>query len=136
MVPMVISLLYSAAHYTPTLPAGKTLTGSIVGKKWFLPSLGEVLKIYGALKDIGPAGGLYSRSMGGGMMDLNYWQWGPYSEGHLSGMAPMAFVQVNGVSPVSLMMTSSQSSTGAGIAADYHVEIGGYSQTVRPFIHY
>jgi hypothetical protein len=70
---------YSAAHYTPTLPAGKTLTGSIVGKKWFLPSLGEVLKIYGALKDIGPAGGLYSRSMGGGMMDLNYWQWGPYS---------------------------------------------------------
>lgn len=127
---------YSAAHYTPTLPAGKTLTGSIVGKKWFLPSLGEVLKIYGALKDIGPAGGLYSRSMGGGMMDLNYWQWGPYSEGHLSGMAPMAFVQVNGVSPVSLMMTSSQSSTGAGIAADYHVEIGGYSQTVRPFIHY
>ena len=127
---------YSAAHYTPTLPAGKTLTGSIVGKKWFLPSVGEVLKIYGALKDIGPAGGLYSRSMGGGMMDLNYWQWGPYSEGHLSGMAPMAFVQVNGVSPVSLMMTSSQSSTGAGIAADYHVEIGGYSQTVRPFIHY
>lgn len=127
---------YSAAHYTPTLPAGKTLTGSIVGKKWFLPSLGEVLKIYGALKDIGPAGGLYSRSMGGGMMDLNYWQWGSYSEGHLSGMAPMAFVQVNGVSPVSLMMTSSQSSTGAGIAADYHVEIGGYSQTVRPFIHY
>ena len=127
---------YSAANYTPTLPAGKTLTGSIVGKKWFLPSVGEVLKIYGALKDIGPAGGLYSRSMGGGMMDLNYWQWGPYSEGHLSGMAPMAFVQVNGVSPVSLMMTSSQSSTGAGIAADYHVEIGGYSQTVRPFIHY
>ena len=127
---------YSAAHYTPTLPAGKTLTGSIVGKKWFLPSLGEVLKIYGALKDIDPAGGLYSRSMGGGMMDLNYWQWGLYSEGHLSGMAPMAFVQVNGVSPVSLMMTSSQSSTGAGIAADYHVEIGGYSQTVRPFIHY
>ena len=127
---------YSAAHYTPTLPAGKTLTGSIVGKKWFLPSVGEVLKIYGALKDIDPAGGLFSRSMGGGMMDLNYWQWGSYSEGHLSGMAPMAFVQVNGVSPVSLMMTSSQSSTGAGIAADYHVEIGGYSQTVRPFIHY
>ena len=127
---------YSAAHYTPTLPAGKTLTGSIVGKKWFLPSVGEVLMIYGALKDLGVSNGLNSRSMGGGMMDLNYWQWGPYSEGRLSGMAPMAFVQVNGVSPVSLMMTSSQSSTGAGIAADYHVEIGGYSQTVRPFIHY
>ena len=127
---------YSAAHYTPTLPAGKSLTGSIVGKKWFLPSVGEVLMIYGALKDLGVSNGLYARSMGGGMSDQNYWQWGPYSEGRLSGMAPMAFVQVNGVSPVSLMMTSSQSSTGAGIAADYHVEIGGYSQTVRPFIHY
>lgn len=127
---------YSAAHYTPTLPAGKTLTGSIIGKKWFLPSVGEVLMIYGALKDLGVSNGLNSRSMGGGMMDLNYWQWGMYSEGHLSGMAPMAFVQVNGVSPVGLMMTSSQTSTGAGIAADYHVEIGGYSQKVRPFIHY
>lgn len=127
---------YSAAHYTPTLPAGKTLTGSIVGKKWFLPSVGEVLMIYGALKDLGVSNGLYARSMGGGMYDQNYWQWGPYSEGLLSGMAPMAFMQVNGVSPVSLMMTSSQTSTGAGIAADYHVEIDRGSQTVRPFIHY
>ena len=127
---------YSAAHYTPTLPAGKPLTGSIVGKKWFLPSVGEVLMIYGALKDLGVSNGLYSRSMGGGMMDQNYWQWGTYSEGTLSGMAPMAFVQVNGVSPVGLMMTSSQTSTGAGIAADYHVEIDHSSQTVRPFIHY
>lgn len=127
---------YSAAHYTPTLPAGKSLTGSIVGKKWFLPSVGEVLMIYGALKDLGVSNGLYARSMGGGMSDQNYWQWDMYSEGHLSGMAPMAFVQVNGVSPVSLMLTSSQTSTGAGIAADYHVEIGGYSQKVRPFIHY
>ena len=70
------------------------------------------------------------------MSDQNYWQWSTYSEGSLSGMAPMAFMQVNGVSPVGLMMTSSQTSTGAGIAADYHVEIGGYSQKVRPFIHY
>ena len=127
---------YSAANYTPTLPAGKTLTGSIVGKKWFLPSVGEVLMIYGALKDLGVSNGLYSRSMGGGMMDQNYWQWNMYSEGSLSGMAPMAFMQVNGVSPINLMLTSSQTSTGAGIAADYHVEIGGYSQKVRPFIHY
>ena len=127
---------YSAAHYTPTLPAGKTLTGSIVGKKWFLPSVGEVLMIYGALKDLGVSNGLYARSMGGGMMDQNYWQWGPYSEGHLSGMAPMAFVQVNGVSPESLMVTSSQTSTGARITANYHVEIDGYTGAVRPFIHY
>ena len=127
---------YSAAHYTPTLPAGKPLTGSIVGKKWFLPSVGEVLMIYGALKDLGVSNGLYARSMGGGMYDQNYWQWDMYSEGSLSGMAPMAFMQVNGVSPVNLMLTSSQTSTGAGIAADYHVEIGGYSEKVRPFIHY
>ena len=127
---------YSAAHYTPTLPAGKSLTGSIVGKKWFLPSVGEVLMIYGALKDLGVSNGLYARSMGGGMMDQNYWQWGPYSEGHLSGMAPMAFVQVNGVSPESLMVTSSQTSTGARITANYHVEIDGYTGAVRPFIHY
>lgn len=127
---------YSAAHYTPTLPAGKTLTGSIVGKKWFLPSVGEVLMIYGALKDLGVSNGLNSRSMGGGMMDLNYWQWEPYSEGHLSGMAPMAFRQVNGVSPESLMVTSSQTSTGARITANYHVEIDGYTGAVRPFIHY
>lgn len=127
---------YSAAHYTPTLPAGKPLTGSIVGKKWFLPSVGEVLMIYGALKDLGVSNGLYARSMGGGMYDQNYWQWDMYSEGFLSGMAPMAFMQVNGVSPVNLMLTSSQTSTGAGIAADYHVEIGGYSEKVRPFIHY
>ncbi|WP_449016061.1 fimbrillin family protein [Prevotella sp.] len=127
---------YSAAHYTPTLPAGKTLTGSIVGKKWFLPSVGEVLMIYGALKDLGVSNGLYSRSMGGGMYDQNYWQYGPYSEGILSGMAPMAFRQVNGVSPESLMVTSSQTSTGARITANYHVEIDGYTGAVRPFIHY
>ena len=127
---------YSAAHYTPTLPAGKTLTGSIVGKKWFLPSVGEVLMIYGALKDLGVSNGLYARSMGGGMMDQNYWQWSMYTEGLLSGMAPMAFEQVNGVSPISLMVTSSQTSTGARITANYHVEIDGYTGAVRPFIHY
>ena len=127
---------YSAAHYTPTLPAGKTLTGSIVSKKWFLPSVGEVLMIYGALKDLGVSNGLYARSMGGGMMDQNYWQWSMYTEGLLSGMAPMAFRQVNGVSPESLMVTSSQTSTGARITANYHVEIDGYTGVVRPFIHY
>ena len=128
---------YTAGHYVPTLPAGKFLTGSIVGKKWFLPSVGEVLKIYEALKDLGVvSNGLYARSMGGGMYDQYHWQWGMYTEGSLSGMAPMAFMQVNGVSPVGLMMTSSQTSTGAGIAADYRVEISGYTMKIRPFIHY
>ena len=128
---------YSAAHYTPTLPAGKTLTGSIVGKKWFLPSLGEVLKIYPALKDLDTSAGFYARDMGGGMIDPSYWQLGMYSPLTPSGMASMAFSQVNGV-PLGggLMITSSQSDTGQPIMANYWIEIGAYSGGVRPFIHY
>ena len=128
---------YSAAHYTPTLPSGKTLTGSIVGKKWFLPSLGEVLKIYPALKDLGTSAGFYARDMGGGMIDNTYWQLGMYSPLTPSGMASMAFSQVNGV-PLGggLMITSSQSDTGQPIMANYWIEIGAYSGEVRPFIHY
>lgn len=127
---------YSAAHYTPTLPAGKTLTGSIVGKNWFLPSLGEVLKIYPALKDLDTSAGFYARDMGGGMIDNTYWQLGMYSPGNPSGMASMAFRQVNGVLPTGLMITSSQSDTGQSIMANYWIEIGAYSGGVRPFIHY
>lgn len=127
---------YSAAHYTPTLPAGKTLTGSIVGKKWFLPSLGEVLRIYPALKDLDTSAGFYARDMGGGMIDPSYWQLGMYSPGNPSGMASMAFRQVNGVLPTGLMITSSQSDTGQSIMANYWIEIGAYSGGVRPFIHY
>ena len=127
---------YSAAHYTPTLPAGKTLTGSIVGKKWFLPSLGEVLRIYPALKDLDISAGFYARDMGGGMIDPSYWQLGMYSPGNPSGMASMAFRQVNGVLPTGLMITSSQSDTGQSIMANYWIEIGAYSGGVRPFIHY
>ena len=128
---------YSAAHYTPTLPSGKTLTGSIVGKKWFLPSLGEVFKIYPALKDLDTSAGFYARDMGGGMIDNTYWQLGMYSPLTPSGMASMAFSQVNGV-PLGggLMITSSQSDTGQPIMANYWIEIGAYSGEVRPFIHY
>ena len=128
---------YSAAHYTPTLPSGKTLTGSIVGKKWFLPSLGEVLKIYPALKDLDTSAGFYARDMGGGMIDNTYWQLGMYSPLTPSGMASMAFSQVNGV-PLGggLMITSSQSDTGQPIIANHWIEIGAYSGEVRPFIHY
>ena len=88
---------YSAAHYTPTLPSGKTLTGSIVGKKWFLPSLGEVLKIYPALKDLDTSAGFYARDMGGGMIDNTYWQLGMYSPLTPSGMASMAFSDRNNI---------------------------------------
>ena len=118
------------------MPAGKTLTGSIVGKKWFLPSLGEVLRIYPALKDLDTSAGFYARDMGGGMVDPSYWQLGMYSPLLPSGMASMAFRQVNGVSLGGLMITSSQSDTGQPIMADYWIEIGAYSGGVRPFIHY
>ena len=127
---------YSAAHYTPTLPSGKTLTGSIVGKKWFLPSLGEVLKIYPALKDLDTSAGFYARDMGGGMIDNTYWQLGMYSPLTPSGMASMAFSQVNGVLPTGLMITSSQSDTGKPIMANFWIEIGAFNGGVRPFIHY
>ena len=40
---------YAAGHYTPTLPTGVTLTGSIVGKHWHLPSHGEWKLAVGAL---------------------------------------------------------------------------------------
>ena len=128
---------YSAAHYTPTLPAGKPLTGSIVGKKWFLPSLGEIIKIYPALKDIDNSAGYFAQSMGGGMYNNNLWTLDSgYTPITPNGMASMAFRQVNGVSPNGLMITSSQSDTGQPIMADYYVEIGAYSGEVRPFIHY
>ena len=127
---------YSAAHYTPTLPAGKTLTGSIVGKKWFLPSLGEVLRIYPALKDLDTSAGFYARDMGGGIIDNTFWQLGMYSPGNPSGMASMAFSQVNGVLPTGLMITSSQSDTGKPIMANFWIEIGAFNGGVRPFIHY
>ena len=40
---------YAAGHYTPTLPTGVILTGSIVGKHWHLPSHGEWKLAVGAL---------------------------------------------------------------------------------------
>ena len=40
---------YAAGHYTPTLPTGVNLTGSIVGKHWHLPSNGEWKLAVGAL---------------------------------------------------------------------------------------
>ena len=40
---------YAAGHYTPTLPTGVNLTGKMVGKKWFLPSLSDWNYIFTAL---------------------------------------------------------------------------------------
>ncbi len=37
---------YQAGHYTPTLPTGVNLSGTIVGKKWYLPSTGEWIEVF------------------------------------------------------------------------------------------
>ena len=44
---------YAAGHYTPTLPTGVSLTGKMVGKKWFLAAAGEwkrALPVLGLVK--------------------------------------------------------------------------------------
>ena len=89
---------YAAAQYTPTLPAGKTLSGSIVGKKWFLPSLTDILMYKG-----GPA-------INNIKLNINYWGGGSdgtqplYDRPEIikSGFSPnnntvdLAFIQVGG----------------------------------------
>lgn len=75
---------YAAAQYTPTLPAGKTLSGSIVGKKWFLPSLTDVL--------------MYTGGPGVNNISLHINNWG----GGQTGTFPLydrPMIQVSGTSP-------------------------------------
>lgn len=78
------SYFYAAAQYTPTLPAGKTLSGSIVGKKWFLPSLTDVL--------------MYTGGPGVNNISLHINNWG----GGQFGTFPLydrPMIQVSGTSP-------------------------------------
>ena len=78
------SYFYAAAQYTPTLPAGKTLSGSIVGKKWFLPSLTDVL--------------MYKGGPGVNNISLHINNWG----GGQFGTFPLydrPMIQVSGTSP-------------------------------------
>lgn len=75
---------YGAAQYSPTLPAGKTLSGSIVGKKWFLPSLTDVL--------------MYKGGPGVNNISLHINNWG----GGQFGTFPLydrPMIQVSGTSP-------------------------------------
>lgn len=75
---------YGAAQYSPTLPAGKTLSGSIVGKKWFLPSLTDVL--------------MYKGEPGVNNISLHINNWG----GGQFGTFPLydrPMIQVSGTSP-------------------------------------
>lgn len=78
------SYFYAAAQYSPTLPAGETLSGSIVGKKWFLPSLTDVLMYKG-----GP--GVNNISL-----HINNWSGGQFGTFPLYDR-PM--IQVSGTSP-------------------------------------
>ena len=75
---------YAAAQYSPTLPAGETLSGSIVGKKWFLPSLTDVL--------------MYKGGPGVNNISLHINNWG----GGQFGTFPLydrPMIQVSGTSP-------------------------------------
>ena len=145
----------AAAEYTPTLPAGVQLTGKMIGKKWFLPSLGEWKLACFEL---------------GGNDDSSGMQNEQTSHGHLQGyyswwydlLATEAFTQVGGTSftedprvshPVSdYYWSSSESELGSycypctifGVLHGFRWYWAGYNGNttsslllhVRPFIHY
>ena len=139
--------LYAAAQYTPTLPAGKTLSGSIVGKKWFLPSLTDVL--------------MYKDGPGVNNISLHINNWGGGTDGTLpnydrpeiirSGFSrnkntvDLAFIQVGGKkqgpsafrTSTLLNRTGSKSFiiTDGGWVYNYD-SFFGYSYHIRPFIKY
>ena len=139
---------YAAAQYTPTLPAGKTLSGSIVGKKWFLPSLTDVLMYKG-----GPA-------INNIKLNINYGGGG--SDGTLplydrpqiktSGFSlnyntfDLAFIQVGGkkqgrrafYTSTLLNRTGSKNFiiTDGGYVYSFDPTPYPYSQYIRPFIKY
>ena len=143
------SHFYAAAQYSPTLPAGKTLSGSIVGKKWFLPSLTDVLMYKG-----GPA-------INNIKLNINYGGGG--SDGTLplydrpqiktSGFSlnyntfDLAFIQVGGKKQGRrAFYTSTLMYRTGSVSKDYIITDGGwvynydsffgYSYHIRPFIKY
>lgn len=140
--------LYEAAQYTPTLPAGKTLSGSIVGKKWFLPSLTDVLMYKG-----GPA-------INNIKLNINYWGGGSdgtqplYDRPEIirSGYSPnnntvdLAFIQVGGKKQgrrafyTSTLIHKTGSVGNYNIITDggwvYNYDSYGYGYHIRPFIKY
>ena len=132
---------YNAAHYTPILPAGEVLTGSIVGKKWFLPSLGEVYSLFrGVRSNAYSSNGYYPFLMGGGIMFADdKWRSASYS-GYITsdGMLTMAFDQVGGDYPSTFLTSSTIGNT--EMLIDNNLMYKGYSVGaighVRPFIHY
>lgn len=143
------SHFYAAAQYSPTLPAGKTLSGSIVGKKWFLPSLTDVLMYKG-----GPA-------INNIKLNINYWSGGSdgtqplYDRPEIirSGYSPnnntvdLAFIQVGGKKQGRRAFYTSTLIHKTGSVGNYNIitdggwvynfdSFFGYSDYIRPFIKY
>ena len=125
---------YAAGHYTPTLPAGVTLSGSIVGKKWHLPSISEVETAFRGLNSIPPSQN-FNPTM------YNYpLTFSPTT--YYYNMMPFAFEQVGGAN-LSDTVTSTEI-TGASSASRYGRAIVlendrfdlGEEGKVRPFIIY
>lgn len=81
----------AAAEYTPTLPAGVQLTGKMVGKKWFLPSLGEWKLACFELGGNDDSSGIQNYQTSHGHLDGSYSWW-------YSLLATEAFTQVGGTS--------------------------------------
>lgn len=126
---------YNAGHYVPTLPAGKVLTGSIVGKKWFLPSAGEIARLYVGVRTVGMIS-YEPQSMGGGMYSTTSYVNHPYqySAAEAFGMLRMAFQQVGGDMPYEILTSSTINNTYFKMSPR-SLEIN-YVGDVRPFIHY
>ena len=81
----------AAAEYTPTLPAGVQLTGKMVGKKWFLPSLGEWKLACFELGGNDDSSGMQNEQTSYGNLDGYYTRW-------YGLLATEAFTQVGGTS--------------------------------------
>lgn len=131
---------YNAAHYTPILPAGEVLTGSIVGKKWFLPSLGEAYSLFrGVRSSYYSSNGYYPILMGGGIMFADdKWQSGMVSySGYatVDGMLAMAFDQVGGDYPGTFLTSSTIGNTEILIDNNF-IYKGSTTGSVCPFVHY
>ena len=139
---------YAAAQYSPTLPAGKTLSGSIVGKKWFLPSLTDVLMYKGGpgVNNIS----LHINNWGGGQMGTFPLYDRPMIQ--VSGTSPnnntvdLAFIQVGGKKQERRAFYTSTLLNRTGYAYKsliitdggwvYSFDPDPHNEYIRPFIKY
>lgn len=113
---------YAAAHYTPTLPAGVTLTGSIVGKKWHLPSLGEIMYLCTGIDKTGTSW-QQRFSAGGGMLMADWPLVYPGSnQGVPLDMFELAIKQVGGHTTLNAYSNILSSSETSGIG----LSLGGF----------